>query len=94
MSTVIRLTFRNKNLLGWASLLSLIKIPPRSNKEEFLGFIGQIAGILWGIIGIIIFRLPEIFSSSILGIILEPFLVLIPFILVVVSIRYLYKNNK
>lgn len=89
MSTFMRALVQTDALPPKGQFSKLFGIPLRENRELLLGSIGQLLGILWIAVGIFLIRVDEWLSSSLVGIISEPFIAFSPLIIGGVLLRLL-----
>jgi len=72
----------------------LLSIPSKDFPDDVYAAIGQLLGILWIVIGLFLAITENWFSSSAIGIIVEPLITFIPFIVGGITLKVLFSDRK
>ncbi|HEY3310755.1 MAG TPA: hypothetical protein VGK00_03860 [Anaerolineales bacterium] len=93
ISTILRFLV-NKNVNSPTNIIKLFSIPGKDIPDDIYTALGHLMGMLWCAIGYFLAITEKWFSSSIIGIILVPCILFIPFLIGTLTLRLLISRQK
>lgn len=94
LATIARFMVQKNINIPRSRIVRLISLPSKDYPEDVYATIGQCMGILWILIGIFLAKTEKWFSSSLMGIFIEPLVTFAPFIIGGIVLRILLAVRK